>query len=145
MADFIFVAGQADLASLQPEDDPTVFFSCYRMGSVDSPARMQLYSLLTGNFLDDCLPFEKPDRELEDLGFDICCLPEEITNRIAQLDEQGLKLIRDEWMVCEEIESTSIDEDELLEFLFLLNSLSLDALNNDNSGLCILTIDPEEF
>ncbi len=145
MADFIFVAGPADLASLRPEDDPTELFSCYRMGSIDSPARMQLYSLLTGSFLDDCLAFEQPERELEDLGFDICCLSEEVTTRLAELDEQELKLIRDEWMVCEEIESSPIDEDELLEFLFLLNSLGLDALNDD-SGLCILTIDhSEEF
>jgi hypothetical protein len=131
MAQLIFFADSGDLFNLEPGESPRDSFVCMLGLNIHIDARAQLYSIVTGKFLQDALEMEEP---VDDLGTDaswIGRLPDELVGLLSDLDEQAIAETVKHWMVCEEMESLQISEDELLDYVFTLVNICQNAIQED--------------
>jgi hypothetical protein len=136
MAQLLFYADPEDLFHLEPGQSPRDSFVCMLGLDIHIDARAQLYSIVTGSFLQDAQAMEAP---VDDLGTEaswISRLPHELVGLLSDLDEQAIAETVKHWMACEEIESLQISEDDLLDYLFSLVNLSRNALQED---ACVYT------
>lgn len=137
MALLLFIAIESELDHMQVDDNPIDLFTCMHGHGIDKEMRAQLYSLITGNFLDDCLLLEDPVKQLSDEGPWITRLPEPLTRQIAGLEEDDLKEVVENWYQCSEMEASDISLDELSDYLFILANLCLNC--SREPGLHIFT------
>lgn len=136
MAQLLFFADASDLFDLEPGESPRDSFVCMHGLGIHIDARAQLYSIVTGKFLQDALEMEEP---VDDLGTDatwIGRLPGELVELLSELDEQAIAESVGHWMACEEMESLQISKDDLLEYVYSLVNLCQNALQED---ACVYT------
>jgi hypothetical protein len=103
---------------------------------IHADARAQLYSIVTGEFLQDTMAMEELVDDLATEATWVSRLPDELVARLGALDEQTATDAVKHWMFCEEIEHLQISEDDLLEYLFALINLCENALQED---ACVYT------
>mgnify|MGYP001156829440 CR=1 FL=1 len=140
MANLLFIAAEGELSKLQPDDDPIDSFTCMNGLGIDLEMRAQLYSLISGDFLDDCLLLEEPLQRPFDEGPWITRLPRALTRQIAALeDEQQVELV-DNWSECSDVATADLDPDELTEYLYILSNLCHNALQEEDLHIYTYTV-----
>lgn len=115
-----FVGSNDLVEQLEPDEDPTDLFPCMSCRQFHREARAQLYSLVTGQFLDDASQLEELHRSLSDDGPWIYRLDADLQSRLADLDEDRIEELAALWMDCEEVESLEADLDDVHEFMYQL-------------------------
>ena len=136
MAQLLFYADGDDLFELEPGESPRDSFVCMLGQAIHIDARAQLYSIITGRFLQDALAMEEPVDELGTEATWISRLQGELVELLGDLDEQAVIETVEHWMLCEEMESLQISRDDLLDYLFSLVNLCLSARQED---ACVYT------
>lgn len=133
MTQLLFFADSRDLIELEPGESPRGSFVCMPDQGIHIDARAQLYSIITGQFLQDALEMEEP---VDDLATDatwINLLRGELVESIGKLDEQAIIETVGHWILCEEIEELGISQDDLLDYLFALVNLCQNCLQEEVS------------
>jgi hypothetical protein len=120
MAQSLFIAIESEMARLQADDNPKDSFTCMNGLGIDLEMRAQLYSLITGDFLDDCLSLEDPVHEFSDEGPWITRLPVELTKKIAALEDDLIIEVVDNWSECSDLEAADLSLEELSDYLSIL-------------------------
>jgi len=136
MAQLLFYADSGALIDLEPGESPRGSFVCMHGLGIHIDARAQLYSIVTGEFLQDALALEELVDELGTEATWVSQLPAELVERLSELDEQAIVETANHWMLCEEMESLQISQDDLLDYLFGLVNLCLSARQED---ACVYT------
>lgn len=136
MTQLLFFANASDLIRLEPGQSPGESFVCTPGMGIHADARAQLYSIVTGEFLQDTMAMEELVDDLATEATWVSRLPDELVARLGALDEQTATDAVKHWMFCEEIEHLQISEDDLLEYLFALINLCENALQED---ACVYT------
>lgn len=136
MARLLFFADPDELWEMDLEGPPSESFVCMLGQGIHIDARAQLYSLITGDFLDDALKLEEPIDDLSSSTSWITKLPETLVEKISTFEEEDILEVLEHWQQCEEIETLGLDKDDLLEYLFALVSLCQNAVQE---GACVYT------
>lgn len=123
MAQLLFIAIESELDRLQEDDNPIDSFTCMNGQGIDQEMRAQLYSVITGSFLDDCLSLEDPVKQLSAEGPWITRLPSALTQQIASLEDHELTEVAHNWSECSEMETADLSLDDLLDYLYILANL----------------------
>lgn len=131
MAHLVFFADPRDLIELEPGESPRDAFVCMLGQGIHIDARAQLYSIITGKFLQDALEMEEPVDDQATEATWIGRLHSELVACIGKLDEQAIIETVGHWMSCEEIESLDVGQDDLLDYLFALVNLCQNCLQED--------------
>ncbi|HJN49679.1 MAG: hypothetical protein QGI68_07740 [Pseudomonadales bacterium] len=137
MQNLLFIADEDELSKLQPDDNPKDSFTCMNGLGIDLEMRAQLYSLINGEFLDDCLLLEEPLQTSSDEGPWITRLPRELTQQIADLADEQLTEVVDNWRECSDVEAADLGQDDLSEYLYILTNLCQNTMQE--AGLHIYT------
>jgi len=127
MAQMLFIAEESELKHLQADDNPIDSFTCMNGLGIDLEMRAQLYSLITGDYLDDCMSLEEPVKELSDEGPWIARLPSSLTQQLALLEDDQITELAENWSECGDVEATDLSLDELSEYLYVLANLCHNA------------------
>jgi hypothetical protein len=136
MARLLFYADPAELWEMDVEGPPSESFVCMLGQGIHLDARAQLYSLITGVFLDEALAMEEPLDELSTKTSWISKLPDSLVSKLATFEEEDIVQVLEYWQQCEEVEGLGLDRDDLLEYLFALVSLC-QAAADENA--CVYT------
>jgi len=131
MSQLLFFADPLELLNLSPGESPRNAFACMHGRGIDGPARAQLYSIVSGSFLQDALEMEISVDELSTDSSWINGLTDELVDCLGQLDESAISETVAHWQQCEEIETLDVTQDDLLEYLFALVNLCQNALQED--------------
>ena len=94
---------------------------------IDLEMRAQLYSLITGAFLDDCLSLEDEVKQFSAEGPWIARLPRALTQQIANLEEDELTEVVENWSECSDLEAADLTPEELSDYLSMLINLCHNA------------------
>ena len=137
MAQLLFIAVESELAYLQADDNPIDSFTCMKGLGIDLEMRAQLYSLITGTFLDDCLSLEDEVKQFSAEGPWIARLPRALTQQIANLEEDELTEVVENWSECSDVEAADLTTEELSDYLSMLINLCHNATQEED--LCIYT------
>ena len=135
----IFIGSEDQVEELEPDEELVDNFPCMPTQQFHLAARAQLYSLLTGCFLDDAFSLEQLVRGLTDEGPWIYRLDRELVARIAELDEDGIDEFADLWLECEELENLDPEAGDLHEFLYLLTHFCQTTIADDDLDIFVLT------
>jgi len=100
-------------------------------------ARAQLYSLVTGCFLDEAIEMERLFRSLTDDGPWIYELDEGLRREFSRLDEDLLGELAELWYECEEVEMLDQDTGELYDFIYQFAHFCHVATAGENLGVYI--------
>lgn len=128
MEQLLFLAAEGELDQLQVDDNPKDAFTCMNGLGIDSEMRAQLYSLISGDFLDDCLLLEEPLQPQSEEGASITRLPRTLTQQIAALTDDELADVVVNWSECSDLEATDLCQDDLSEYLYVLTNLCQNAM-----------------
>lgn len=137
----IFIASDERVEELELGDNPVDFFPCMPSYGFHRDSRAQLYSLVTGQFLDDAWQMEVLQRGLDDEGPFVYKLDEQLLHRLADLEEDEIGDFAELWQECEEIEALDLEVNDLYEFLFQYAHFCRTAAADDELGLYIFTED----
>lgn len=133
----IFVGSEERVDDLEADEDLADSFPCLSTGPLDREARAQLYSLVTGTFLDDAWQLEVLHRGLTEEGPWIYRMDEDLVDRMARLDEDEIGEFAELWLECEELESLDPEVSDLYDFLYQLVGLCRVAADEDDLGLFV--------
>ncbi len=118
MHQIIFVAEPDQVDQLEPDENPALSFPCMSSQQFHRDARAQLYALVTGCFVDEAASFEMLHRSLSDEGPFIYTLDQDVTARLARLDEDQLGEIAELWLETTDIEELDQQLNDLYEFIY---------------------------
>ena len=135
----IFVGSGERVEELEPDEELADSFPCMSTRQFDREARAQLYSLVTNMFLDDAWSLEHLTRSLTDDGPFIYRLDSDLVSRLAELDEDGIGEFAEMWIECEELESTDLEVDDLLEFMYQLVHFCRTAEADEDLGVYVFS------
>lgn len=137
MHQIIFVAAPDQIEELEPDENPANSFPVMSSQEFHHGARAQLYSLVTGCFLDEALGHEILVRSITDDGPWIYQLNETTQHQFARLDEDGLGEFAQLWLETEEIEAIDRDVNDLYDFLYQFAHFCHMATHDDELGVFI--------
>ena len=140
MARLLFIAVESEMARLQADDNPIDSFTCMHGLGIDLENRAQLYSLITGDFLDDCLSLEDPVHQFSDEGPWITCLPAELTRKIAALEDDQIIEVVGNWSECSDAEAADLSLEELYDYLSILVNLCHNAAQEADLHIYTYTV-----
>ncbi|MDP7577826.1 MAG: hypothetical protein QGH99_12790, partial [Pseudomonadales bacterium] len=87
MHQIVFVVASDIVESMQIDENPTDSFPCMSTREFHRDARAQLYSLVTGEFLDEAIQMELLDRVFTDDGPYIYRMADPLKVALARLEE----------------------------------------------------------
>ena len=131
MHQIIFVGAEDSVADMEPDENPANEFPCMSSQVFHREARAQMYALASGEFLDAALGFEMLDQTLGQDGPYIYRLDPGVQRTLAYLEEDGIESLASAWMLCEEIESLDLTENDLHDFIFQFVHFCQTATNDD--------------
>tara|TARA_B100001079_G_C16397663_1_gene509821 strand:+ start:840 stop:1262 length:423 start_codon:yes stop_codon:yes gene_type:complete len=134
MHQIVFVVASDIVESMQIDENPTDSFPCMSTREFHRDARAQLYSLVTGEFLDEAIQMELLDRVFTDDGPYIYRMADPLKVALARLEEDQVEDLSKLWMQCDEIERLNLDEPDLHDFMYQLIHYCQVAVNDD---LCV--------
>jgi hypothetical protein len=117
------------------DENPVDLFPCMNTLGIHVEARAQLYSLLTGGFLDDAMQLEPMMQQLTEDGPNIHLLDSSLTRQLADRDEDDIEELVGLWLECEPIEALELDGEDLSDFLFQLVHFCKTATQGDGLGV----------
>ena len=118
MHQLIFVAAADQVDELELDENPAASFPVMSSQEYHRGARAQLYSLVTGSFLDEAQGLEILYRSLTDDGPYIYRLDEDTQLKLSRLDEDSLGEFAELWLETEELEAIDRDVNDLYDFLY---------------------------
>lgn len=133
----IFVASDDGIDEMELDENPADAFPVMSTLSFHREARAQLYSLITGDFLDDAIGLEVLYREMTDDGPFIYKLDRQLQERMSHLDEDEVAELSGHWLACEELESMDVGESDLYEFMYQYAHFCYTATNADDLDVFI--------
>lgn len=140
MEQLLFLAAEGELDQLQLDDNPKDGFICMNGLGIDFEMRALLYSLISDDFLDDCLLLEEPLRPQSEEGPSITRLPRALTQQIAALTDDELADVVVNWSECSDLESTDLCQDDLSEYLYTLTNLCHNAMQEADLHIYTYTV-----
>lgn len=120
MHQILFVASSDSVQELEIDENPAESYPCMSSQQFHREARGQLYSLVTGAFLDEALDMEILFHSLTDEGPFIYQLAPTTREQLARLDEDGIGEVAEQWLECEELEHLDHDVNDLYDFIYQL-------------------------
>ncbi|MCB1694086.1 MAG: hypothetical protein KDI19_15050 [Pseudomonadales bacterium] len=131
MHQIIFVGSEDEVSDLELDENPADSFPCMSSQQYFRDARAQLYSIVSGVFLDEALEMENVFKALTEEGPFIYRLDREMQEQLARLDEDAIAEYAELWVECEEIEQLDTEVNDLYEFLYGLVHFCLTAQDED--------------
>lgn len=116
----ILIGSEARVEEFEPDEELVDTFPCMSTQQFDRDARAQLYSLATNTFLDDAWSFEQLFHAVTDDGPFFFRLDRDLVARLAELDEDEIDELAENWLECEELASFDPDATDLHEYLYQL-------------------------
>jgi hypothetical protein len=138
VSEFIFI-GDGQLVR-EPDDDfvaedlPSL--SC---AGIHQGARAQMYSLVTGAFLEDALQMEELILLEGDDGPVVYELDTALVAQLADKQEDDIETLVSQWQETQEVELLNAQETDLADFLFSLIHLCQVVLNEEGMGVFVLS------
>lgn len=138
MSEFIFI-GDRQLVR-EPDDDfvaedlPSLPCAVIHQG-----ARAQMYSLVTGAFLEDALQMEELILLEGDDGPVVYELDTALVAQLADKQEDDIETLVSQWQETQEVELLNAQETDLADFLFSLIHLCQVVLNEEGMGVFVLS------
>lgn len=137
MHQLIFVAAPDQITELELDENPATSFPVMSSQEFHRGARAQLYSLVTGCFLDEAEGLEILFRSLTDEGPYIYQLAGNAMHALSRLDEDALGEFAEMWLETEEIEAIDRDVNDLYDFLYQFAHLCHVAAQDEDLGIFI--------
>ena len=136
----IILIGSEELVSeFEPDEELTDSFPCMSAQHYPREARAQLYSLVTGTFLDDAWEMEVLAHSVTEDGPYFFKLDDGLVARLADLDEDDIGQYAELWLECEELESLDPEVTDLYEFLYQLVHFCRTADADDELGIYVFS------
>lgn len=120
----IVVADDEDIEAIGESLQPTDEWSGIEMRDVDTAKIATLHSLLTGDLFDDALCHYEPVYVSAAEGALVLRLADEVTARLAELDDDALAEIAVELAATEEFESAGWEDEAIAAMLAELSELA---------------------
>lgn len=137
----IFVASDERVEEFELGDNPVDSFPAMPTHGFGKESRAQLYSLVTGQFLDDAFDLEVLLRGLEEDGPFVYKLERELLHRLASLEEDEIGEFAELWQECEEIETLDLEVNDLYEFLYQYVHFCRTAASDDELDVYLFSDD----
>lgn len=135
MAEIFMIAARDAIEGLEADENPADLFPCMNNHGIHAEARAQLYTLVTGSFLDDALLLEPLVRQLAEDGPNIYQLESSLASQLADKDENDIEELVNLWIDCEPIEELELDNEDLIDFLFQLIHFCKTAIQGEDLGV----------
>ncbi len=120
-----FIAAEEDeIEALGESQHPLDEWSGVEVRDVDTAKIATLHCLLTGDLFDDVLAYYEPVYVSDAEGAVLLRLADEMTERLAALEEDAVEAIAAELAQTEEFEATGWDDDEIMGLLGDLSELA---------------------
>lgn len=120
----IIAAEEDELEAVGESAEPTQEWSGIALRDFTIPKIATLHCVLTGDLLDDAYVLYEPSYFSEIEGAIVLQLATEVTDRLANLDEDALAAVATELMATEEFEIAGWDEEEVAGMLDELADLA---------------------
>jgi hypothetical protein len=113
-----FIAAEDDeIDAIGESQNPVEEWSGLQMRDIDTAKIAMLHALLTGDLFDDAIAHYEPVHVSDGEGAVILRLPDELTERLAALDEDVLDAVAMELAATEEFEDTGWEEEAIAAML----------------------------
>jgi hypothetical protein len=113
-----FIAAEDDeIDAISESQNPVEEWSGLQMRDIDTAKIAMLHALLTGDLFDDAIAHYEPVHVSDGEGAVILRLPDELTERLAALDEDVLDAVAMELAATEEFEDTGWEEEAIAAML----------------------------
>ncbi|MEX0941567.1 MAG: hypothetical protein WD002_03395 [Pseudomonadales bacterium] len=118
MHQIVFVGSDDEVDELELDESPVDSFPCMSTQQFHREARAQLYSLVTGMFLDDAAQLEEVFRPLTDDGPYIYKLNPDLQEKMSRLEDDDIGELAEQWLLCEDLETLDLEVSDLHEFMY---------------------------
>ena len=136
----IVAAEEDEIEAVGESLSPVAQWSGVELRDLDTGKIAMLHSLLTGDLFDDALAHYEPVYVSEAEGALVLRLADEVTQRLAELEEEAIEQIALELAATEEFESEAWDEDTIAALLADLSELA--RLADSQDQLLLVWIHP---
>jgi hypothetical protein len=113
----ILAATDDEIEAIGESPNPIEEWSGLQMRDVDTAKIAMLHALLTGDLFDDAVAHYEPVYVSDAEGALVLRLPDELTERLAALDEDVLNAVAMELAATEEFEDTGWEEEAIAAML----------------------------
>ena len=129
------IGHESGIEEIAADENPADLYPCMNTLGIRAEARAQLYSLVTGSFLDDAMQLEPLVRQLTEDGPNIHLLDTSLTRQLSDRDEDDIEELVSLWLECEPIEALELDGEDLSDFLFQFVHFCKTAIQGDGLGV----------
>ena len=129
------IGHESGIKEIAADENPADLYPCMNTLGIHAEARAQLYSLVTGSFLDDAMQLEPLVRQLTEDGPNIHLLDTSLTRQLSDRDEDDIEELVSLWLECEPIEALELDGEDLSDFLFQFVHFCKTAIQGDGLGV----------
>jgi|TARA_B110000196_G_C21083170_1_gene633549 hypothetical protein len=138
VSEFIFI-GDGQLVREPDDDFVAEDLPSLPCAGIHQGARAQMYSLVTGAFLEDALQMEELILLEGDDGPVVYELDTALVAQLADKQEDDIETLISQWQETQEVELLNAQETDLADFLFSLIHLCQVVLNEEGMGVFILS------
>jgi hypothetical protein len=136
--EFIFI-GDGQLVREPDDDFVAEDLPSLPCTGIHQDARAQMYSLVTGAFLEDALQLEELILLEDGAGPVVYELDTGLIAQLADKQEDDIEILVSQWQETQEIELLNAEETDLADFLFSLIHLCQVVQNEEGMGVFVLS------
>ena len=139
MPELILLSSEEQILTLEPDENPADIFPVMYCNGIHADARAQLYTSLLGVFFDEAQSLEELCLEMDLYGPFVFRLDQGLMERLADIAEDQVPGVVQEWSRSGEIESLGVYDSDLVELLstFLFNLIHFCVTARQESELSV--------
>ena len=138
MAEYIFIAND-ELVRAPNDEFIAEGLPSLPCSGISRDARAQLYSLVTGTFLEDALQMELLIIASDGKSPFVYELDELVVDSFTQKEEDDLDALVAQWRFTQDIEKLHVENNDISDFEFTLAHLCRTARNETDLGVFLLS------
>ena len=137
MTEYIFIA-DGELVRAPNDEFIAEGLPSMPCGGISRDARAQLYSLVTGTFLEDALQMELLIIASDGASPFVYELDELVVDSLTDKEEDDLEALVAQWRLTQDIEDLNVEDTDLSDFAFTLAHLCRTTRNETDLGVFLL-------
>ena len=138
MAEYIFIAND-ELVRAPNDEFIAEGLPSLPCGGISRDARAQLYSLVTGTFLEDALQMELLIIASDGKSPFVYELDELVVDSFTRKEEDDLDALVAQWRFTQDIEKLNVENNDISEFAFTLAHLCRTSRSETDLGVFLLS------